>query len=526
MKKPGSSNHFLYIFGFILAVFLIVPPLSAQVNMEELTSHGPVEFVNFEGPHSRIETRAQIRGIGYSLGQVTRGGAVRVGTLGRYFVIHSVSEPDGFKLDAVIFGLGADVGVDHIRNLRLIIQGYLEASFGYSERDAALLAEYITIYNAVYRGDWPFFNNRYKTPVISHLTQERVGLALRFDDWPGQTLMLIPLGTGLGGPLSSIDTLAVNDSRVIETLRQEPDMGLDQRRAMVDLLEREADQAAQEAAITREAIRQEEQRIAQEREQVLQQQQELRQEQQQVAQERQQPGADQQALDQRQQVAEQQQEALQQITEELDQRQQDLIAEGQEAERQEIFADQRITEAQQERQQIAQDQQTIIRREPPIVLAAGILGVSILNQDTSIGRLVFLDGMGNVVRQSPLNTVNTRTVTLINNRLFAIAGENRGGGAIRLVEIDSDTLEMRRQGDNDVAAESLLWLNGQDMYAVIGSNGNHNLARFNTDLVLQSRSTINVHPLASVFYYDGFIITQRNDGSAAVLNPSDLSERR
>jgi hypothetical protein len=512
MKKTGIPYHYIYILATFIAGILLLPhPLEAQVNEEELRSHGPVEFLNYEGPHSRIETRAQIRDIGYSLGQTIRAGTARTGALGRYFVINSVSPPDGFKLDADIFGLGGDVGVNHIRNLRLIIQGYLEGAYQYNESDAALLAEYITIYNAVYRGDWNFFSNRYKDPVLGHLSQERVGLSIRFDEWPGQTLMVIPLGTGLGGPLSAIDTSAINDSRVVDQLRQEPDMGLDQRRGMVDLMEREADHAAMEAAITREAISQEEDRIAREQELLRQQQEEL-------ALERQQPGADQQELDQRQEAVAQQQQELQQRTEELaDQRQ--------EAERQEAFNEQRLTETQQERQQIAQDQQAILNM-PPAPQIASVLGISILNQDTALGRLVLIDNTGNITRQSPLNTVHTRTVTLINNRVYAVAGENRGSGAIRIVEINTETLEMQRQGDNDIAQGSLLWVNGQDIYAIISTDGNHNLARFNTDLVLQSRSSLRVHPLASVFFYGGFLITQGIDGSAALLNPGDLSERR
>jgi len=544
MKKPGIPYRFLYIFVIFSCVLLFTQPLTAQVNREELGNLGPVEFINFEGPHSRIETRAQIRGIGYSLGQIMRGGAARTGTLGRYFVIRATGEADGFRLNADIFGLGADVAVDHIRNLRLIIQGFLEAAHQYSERDAALLAEFITIYNAVYRGDWNFFTNRYISTVTTHLSRERVGLALRFDEWPGQTLLVIPLGTGLGGALSAIDTSAVSDSRVIEQLRQEPDMGLSQRRDMVDLMEREADHAAQGAAIAREAIREEEQRIAQEQERLRQEQQQAAQERQQIAQEQerlrqeqqaaqdgqqvaqgQQPDADQQALDERQQIVEQQEEELRRLAEELEQRQQELAEQAQDAERQEVFAEQRTTEAQQERQQIAQDQQTIINREPPMVLAQGFLGISILNHDTSLGRLVLIDNTGRIVRQSPLNTVDTRTVTLMDNRIFAIAGENRGGGAIRLVEISTDTLEMQRQGDNDIAQGSLLWANGQDIFALTSSAGNLNLARFNTDLVLQSSSAINVHPHASVFYYEGVVLTQRSDGSAVLLDPRDLRER-
>ena len=267
MKKTGFAYRFLYTLAFILVMLLLTPPLMAQVDRSELGNLGPVEFINYMGPYSKIETLAQIRAIGYSLGQSVKAGSAQTGARDRYFVIHSVSGADGLKLDADIFGLGVDVGVDHIRNLRLIIQGYLEAAYDYTERDAALSAEYVTIYNAVYRGDWNYFSSRYKSPVMNHLTREKAGLSLRYDEWPGQTLMLIPLGTGLGGPLSSIDTSSISDSRVTEQLRQESDMALEQRKDMVDLKERESDQASQQAAVSREAIRQEEQRIAQERQQ-------------------------------------------------------------------------------------------------------------------------------------------------------------------------------------------------------------------------------------------------------------------
>jgi hypothetical protein len=62
------------------------------------------------------------------------------------------------------------------------------------------------------------------------------------------------------------------------------------------------------------------------------------------------------------------------------------------------------------------------------------LGFSLLNPDLYLGRLVKLDpstGLEN--RRSPLTTVNGRTVILVNSRIFAIAGESRGGGAIRLI---------------------------------------------------------------------------------------------
>ena len=521
MKK--SLRQFLYTFFVVMwASFLALSSLGAQVNQSELGNLGPVEFINYEGPHSRIETRAQIRSIGYSLGQIIKGGADRAS--GRYFVIHSVSAQDGSKLDADIFGLGPDVGVDHIRNLRLIIQGYLEAAYEYTERDAALIAEYVTVYNAVYRGDMGYFGSRYKNPVMANLTDDKAGLAIRYDEWPGQTLMVIPLGLGAG--LSAIDTSTISDSRVIEQLRQDPDMGIDQRKDMVDLKEREADNASQQAAISRDAIREEEQRIAREREEAQRRQQQAEADQRRIAEERQQPGADQQALDKQEEEAKQQVVEAQQTQEELDQSQQVLDVQKEETQKLEDLAEQKTSEAQQERQLIADDQQTIIKQDAPPAQVTGVLGFSLLNPDNYLGRLVKLDpNTGAEIKRSPLTTVNGRTVVLIGNRIFAIAGENKGTGAIRLVEINSDTLEMQEQGDDDIAVDSLLWVNGQDLYAITSSGDNNNLTRFNTDLAKQSSSAITVNPHASVLLSGGMLVTQRADGSAVLLNPSDLTEK-
>jgi hypothetical protein len=526
MRKTGVS--FLVYTLCLAGVLFLGFPAHGQVNRNELGSLGPVEFINYEGPYSRIETRAQIRAIGYSQGLMVKNGASRTGTSGRYFVIHSVSADDGSKLDADIFGLGVDVGVDHVRNLRLIIQGYLEGAYSYSERDAALLAEYITIYNAVYRGDWDYFGSRYKNPVMENLTREKTGLSIRFDEWPGRTLMLIPLGLGSAGPLNSVDSGSLSDSRVTEQLRQEPDRGVDTRQDMVDLKERQSEEADQQATVQREAIREEEERIAREREEAARQREQAQREQEQIARERQQPGANQEQLDQREETARQQEREADERDQQLDQREENLEDRRQEAEQTQQFADQKAEEAQQDREEIARDQQAMINQEniqqTPV---EGILGASILSPNGSLGRVVKLNpDNGQEVKRSPLNTVNARTLTLSGGKIIAIAGEDRGNGAIRLIEIDRDTLEMVKQGEDDISPQSLLWTDGSGIYAIASSGGNLYLARFNTDLVRQARSSVTVHPYGGVTFSDGYIITQRSDGSAVLLNSGDLSEKR
>jgi len=518
-------NNFCKALFLCIIFTMMAGTVYAQIDQGELQRNlAPVTFVNYEGPHARIETREQIRQIGVELGRAVKAGSARTGATNRYFVIHSVSAPEGDKLDADIFGLGANAGVDHVRNLRTIVQGYLQEAYGYSEKDAAVLAEYITIYNAVYRGNWNYFVQRYKTPVIGHLNRDQAGLAVRYTEWPGKTLMVIPLG--IGG-ISSIDTSAISDDRVVEEMRKEDDRGVEQRRDMVDLKEREAAAAEQRATTQREAAGREERAVAQERSQVEQSRQQTAEDRKKLEEDKSQGAVTQKEAAAREKELTQRETEDQQKSKELDKREEEIVLQREQAAKQEGFAEKKTEEAQRERESIAQDQQAIIDRGEPI---DGLIGVLLEKGDSLFGRPVIVDPATRgelVLRRSPMDTVYVRTLIFVSGKILAIAGENRGNGAIRLIEINSRTLEMVKQGDVDLHPNSLIWVNGSDLYAITNDLNSKtlNLGRFNTDLALQARSKIAIHPNATVSIQQGSVLTQKADGSPAVLNAADLTEK-
>jgi hypothetical protein len=550
-------KHAFFMLRTSLAIAILIGISAAaysQVNENELRNLPPVGFINYEGPHARIDSREDIRQAGVVLGQAIsareRGLAPTLagmsaesrraysyrfdaGAQNRYFVIHGISGPDGNKLDADIFGLGAGTGVDHIRNLRTIIQGYLQAAYDYSASDAALLAELITIYNAVYRGNWDYLVNRYKTGVISNVTRDRAGLSTRYDEWPGKTLILIPLGRG---GLSSVDTSAISDSRVIEEMRKEDDQGVPQRQGLVNLMEREAEQAEQKAQTERQAARQEEAQIARERQQTTQERQQIEQERQQTREDQQAGRITQEEARQTEKELDKKEEAVEQKEQELEKREENVDQRREEAQELEDFAEQKTEEAQQRREEVAKDQQAVIAdeaardRQAAVAEGAsgGVFGITIESKDlVSMGRLVrFNPSTGREMRRSPLNVIHVRTVTFLGGRIFAIAGENKGSGAVRLIEINQNSFEMARQGNDDIKAGSLLWVNGNELYAITVNLASNicNIGRFDTNLGLQAKSAVTVHPEAAVTIQQGRLLTQREDGSVLILYPADLTE--
>jgi len=536
----------------LLTAFAVIPSLSAlEVDKEELesTRNSNIIFINYEGPHARIESREDIRGIGYALGRAIKAGALRAGATNRYFAIHSV-ENNKTQLDADIFGLGVDVGVDHIKNVRLILQGYLEGAYDYSPSDAALLAQFITIYNAVYRGNWDYVTSRYAPKVVSELTKEKAGLSIRFDEWPGQALILIPLATGQAGSLSAIDTSPITEKPVIEQLKKDENLGLDERKDMVDLKEREAQEAKQTAQVQKEAIAQEEARIAAEKAA-------LEAEKAKLAEEKaraEQAGADKavaqttgetsagtattetagtqtkqgspEPIPTAQELAAKE-EAIQAQEKAIAQKEEALEAQKQEAAALEARATQKEQEAKAERAEIAKDQQQVIQEQEAAKSAPeGILGISLLQNTNALGRLLLVNpSNGNAIKQSTLNTVNSRAMVVLADKIIAIAGQAQGSGAVRLVQIDPKSLEMMKQGDVDIASTSLLWVQGEDIYALANSSGKVKLARFDQDLQLLNKSAIEVHPYASVLFYGETLLTQKIDGAPVLLNSKDLTEK-
>jgi hypothetical protein len=492
----------------VLWVTLVIAGgVSAQdsVNNEELEQHqGPVQFVSNTNVPTRIDSRAAIVDIGNSLGKTIRSGANEAGQSSRYFVIHSVSIPKTDTLDADIFGLGPGVGVDHIRNLRLIIQGYLEGAYEYSAKDAALLAQYITIYNAVFRGNMTYFTSRYTSDVLKNLTAEKAGLSNRYNEWPGRTLIVIPLGNAIPGSLSAVDTTPLTEPEVLDELRKEDDKGLDVRKDMVDLKEREAEEAEQRAAEQQPPPVQQPPAPVQT------------------------PASTpppQQAAPPPSRPADSLPPPTQPPPPTTSEEEEEPVADQQEeTQTAQERAEQKTAEAQRERQEIAADQQEVIAGGgiPAPVL---VIGTAMNSPLSPLGRIVQVNAAsGREVKSSSITTVNIRTVYFTSDAIIALAAQS--DGSYRLVKFATDTLETTAQGDDVIGANSLLWMNGSNLYAIVSSGpATFSLARFDVNLKLQASSLVAVHPFASVIFRNNLVLSEHSNGDVLFLDPQDLSEQ-
>ena len=518
----------------LVSALLTAGLFALEVNKNELNTTGDttIEFINYTGPHKVIDSIEAIRSIGSGLGvQIARDPTKSISTSknAKYYVIHAVDANESGKLDADILYIGADATVDHITNLRRIISAYLTAAYGYSDKDADTLAVFITVYNAVYRGNLDTFKAKYKNVVIENLSADNCGLSVNYKDWPGKSEIVIPLYDINNGGLSTVDTSVISDSSVVKSMKEDDDKNVDSRKDMVDIKEREADAAsekakeAQKKAVSEQKKLDEEKKKTTEAKKEAETAQKTAEEKQKVAEENPNDKKAQEEAKEAKQEAEEKKQAAEEQQQKQEEQQTKTEEAKQEAKEQQALADKKETEAQNERKEIAKDQAEVQKKEAAQALMTTEFGIILSDEANMLSRLVkFNIADGEVIKNSPVAQIRNRTVYKEGDGFIAIAGENSKKGAVKLVTISPETLEIAAESDNTIAEDSVLVQDGSEYYCVVDEKGKYYLGKFSGDLSLKLKSEIQVKSATPVTVTDAGIVVTDTNGKLRLLDKKDL----
>jgi hypothetical protein len=247
----------------VFSLLVVTPLLYAQVDSKELQSIGEREiiFENYTGNYDYKESVSSIEGIGKRLSDGLNNDSAKkeYHYLNKYSVYHCISENEADKFNADVISIDAGARVEHIRNVRLIISSYLVNQYRYSKKDAATLAYFITIYNAVYRQDLPYFQNNFKPVVLDYITAENAGLSLKFSEWPGKSRIVIPLSKNpQKGKAGALNTSELSNKDVIDAAKAEnDDMSIKERKDLVKIKEKEVKELESEIKKDKSAVEKE-----------------------------------------------------------------------------------------------------------------------------------------------------------------------------------------------------------------------------------------------------------------------------
>lgn len=517
----------------VLSLFT-VSLFAVEVNKKELesVSEDAVVFENYTGPHSVINTAAQISGIGSSLGKVISKNVEEKGTAGtvaRYQVIHAVDPSETGKLDADIFVIGTSSTIDHIKNVRRIIAGYLAQTYGYSAADANTIATFVTVYNAVYRNKLNVYQQKYKKIVTDNLSQEKCGIALSYKEWPGNTQIVIPLNDVKGG-LSSVDTSVISDKQVVKSMQGEEDKGVESRKQMVDIKEREADNAQEQANAAQKKATEETAKLNEAQAKAEQAEKDAV-DAKMAAEEAKQKAEENPEDKQAQKEAEEAQEKAEEAQKEAEEQKQSVIEQAEKAEEAkeeaaaaQAKADTKRTEAQSERTSIAQDQQTLVREQTVNESAPSVYGLKAVDELGVLSTLVKLNATnGNVIKESPVTVIRSRTICEAGENYIAIAGTTIGNGAVKLVLIDKENMEIVKESNETVAETSVLVENNGNYYCVIQEGSNWVVAKFNSNADNLLKSPVSVKQATPITVTSNGILVTTTSNKPVLLNTKDLT---
>lgn len=526
--------------GFISIVLLIAAGAglwAIEVDRDEITSVDPekVNFVNYEGPHAFINTREEIVGIGRRLGTTIGAEPATVRFYGKYRVIHVVAPEEPIGFDADIYIIEPEAEVDHVNNVRLMLSGYLQSAYDYSDTDAALLAEYVTYYNAIYRGDMGYLREKYKDAVMQHVDESNVGIAVVYSDWPGNTRMLIPLtGVPVEGRLGTLDSEELANQEVTEELRAREDRGVEPRKGMVELQEREIDETREELAEREEALEEEEQQ--------------LEEEQRQIEEEREQSAAQLETTEDEERIAaiEEQETERAEREEEIREREEQIEEEREQIEEEREAVEEREERLAEERERIAEDEREIIAEEeaeeeervaqapggeasqpqtvrPDLDQTVHFLQV-FEREGEPLGQIVRFDPRnGERLAGSAVNSIRGRQYYTFSDHVLVVAGRTNRGGAVRLMLLNRETLEAAVETEEEVFHDTAVLVREDAVYAVVNDGGASYLGRFDQELRLEARSQEAVTRYTTVRYVAGRVYVQADSGEILGLSPDDLS---
>ncbi|MDR1933111.1 MAG: hypothetical protein LBQ57_09870 [Spirochaetales bacterium] len=496
--------------SLLAALFIAENLCSLDVAEQEVRTTETVTFENNEGAPAKVETADQIRGIGTVLGQNLNAGGQYYG---RYRLIHVVDPSEKDLFDADILILESSAAVDHIRNLRFILAGFLSAAYGYSPQDAALLSRFITIYNAVYRKNMPYFASKYKAAVIANLDPAKAGLSTSWRDWPGGTQILIPLSDATPGSLDAVDTGAISDTNVVEDLRAAEDKGIEERKELLDLKERQIEEQERKSAEEKKAV-QEERRQVEDRQKQVEKDIAAVQEEKKAVEEGRKPATEEEKkeLDKKETELREEQAAVEEDKKAVERKEAEVAA-------RETRTEEKKEEVREDRKEIAKDQEEVLQKDS----LAAIRGIPFIKVDSAAkGRLLLIDPQsGEALADTPEQPVMVRQYESFGGGIVVIM-QRQGGDSGRLAVLERGSLKEKISAREEVYPESSLQVNGSELFAVIRDQGKWYLGKYDSAMALIARSKTEVNPRTFILFSDAHVFVEDPAGKVAPLSLANM----
>jgi len=554
----------------ILFTTCFAASLSAlEVDVDEIYKSEKIEFINYEGKRGKFETSDQIKSIGYQLGYKASKGEYneRFRYHMKYSVVRVDGEGDRKKYSADIIFIDKDARVDHIKNVRRIIAAYLEQVYDYTPEQARSLAVFITYYNAVHRKDMDYFKTMYRDRVMDYITEKNAGIAIRYDQWPGRTALLIPLTTeSKRGKIDTIDPFEISRREVKDEVKKEKETGKD-REELVKLKEKETgkekrdlekdkkrtDDAKKETEKKRtdlekkkDEVKKEKEKLEKEKDEakkikdpeerkrkedeikkkddeLKEKERETKKEEEKVKREEEQVKKDEKENKEREEDIKKKEAETKKEKEELKEEKTDTADTKSDGELKEKEDELKKKEEELDRREDRlRDKETdpnvyalkIYYLEVKEYLEGGHYNNELYMINTKTKKIEF---------KSPVTNICGRRYDIFSGGIVVITHQGSHVSGHRLTLIDRKKLTALKTGTDNIFWRSFIEIREGYIYAIVKEGDNYYLGKFDTDLKLIVKSKEKVHQNTFITFYEDYIYINREDMTIMILKKDDFS---
>jgi hypothetical protein len=564
MKK---TLVFAIIFTCAMAVF------GLEVDIQEIMSAKRINFLNYKGKVSKIDSRESVKSIGVGLARRLK--RVKPNQTAKYYlkysVTHITSQQEPKKYSADIFSIDKKATVGHINNLRRILAGYFQAYYNYSLRDAQTLAVFTTYYNAVYRNNMEYFGAKYKKVVMSQVTKDNAGLSTKYYEWAGQTKMLIPLtADSQRGKLAKLDPYAVSGKGVRAAMRKD-DKNIRVRKRMVKIKEKEL-KKEKKALVRKEKGLVKKKKKVQEKKQIIAKKKEIikrkkarLEKQKTLAKKEKDPqkrAAKERAVSKEEKALKKEETKVEQAEKIIAKEERAAQSEEKQAEKTEAKVAEREKDLREEKKEIEQDEinkaisaapseakkkltekaEKLKQKEDELDKREDKLKQQDVDKSVYANKLYYLkikeyleNGHYNnemylidavsrrIIFKSPVKKIAGRKYEVFSDGVVVIThvGNERKGH--RLTMLDREKLEIKKIGDSNVFWRSFVIIRDEHIYAIVNEGTRYFLARFDSDLKEVARSDVRIAEDTFISFYEEYIYINSEDKQILALKKKDLS---
>jgi len=547
-----------------MAAALSVYPADLTVSEKELKSVKKVRFENYTGEPSKREAPARIRGIGAYLSRRANGTVNRrVDYYLKYSIIHAVSNRAKERLSADIFSVHRQAKVNHIRNIRRIISGYLQTEYGYNAGEAAALALFVTYYNAVYRGNMTYISKTYKPVVVGHLTADTAGLAIDYREWPGKTRVLIPLSGG------DINPDIISGKKVKREVRKD-DRNIKPRKTLVTIKKKKINRESTELKKRETDLSAKKRETEKEKEQVKRNKRELEKEKEKLKKEKERIEKikdpekrlreekkrkekekkirrREKRVDKTDRTVKKKEKEIRDKTSEIKKKKEKLTEKKRKLkeEEREIQDDEdrkkineKLAEVKKKENELKKKEDTLNKREDRLrdkqpdkkIYAEKFFYLKIKNYLEGghyNNELYMLNAAnGKVEFKSPVTNICGRRYDVFSGGIIVIThkGAHKRGHFLTL--IDRKTLKAKVRGEDIIFWRSFVEVKNGYIYAIVERSGSYYLGKFNEKLKRVAVSSVAVHRDTFITFYGDYIYVNRKDKRVLMLKQSDLTQAK